>query len=153
MSNMFKLELKRAICSKTFFFGTALLTIFAVCSALYMIESQGGYNPNYLYEHCMENGKYIYNPDFPLVSVYTSWVGADRVSLAYSLFYNLLPIGAAIPFAWSYHSEKKCGYLKNIATRINKKYYYISKTIAVFTSGTLAVLIPMRPPKSLCKSE
>lgn len=142
MSKMLKIELKKALFSKTFLLGTALLTLFALCSALYMIEGQSNYNPNHLYEYCMDNGEYVSNPDFPLVSLYTSWVGADRVSLAYALFFNLMPIGAAIPFAWSYHTERKCGYLKNIATRIDRKYYYISKTIAVFVSGSLAVFIP-----------
>ncbi len=141
MRKLLKTELKKAIFSKTFLLGAGLLTLFAVLSALYMIEGTVGYNPDYLYESCMENGEFTGNPSFPLTSLYSSWLGGDRVSLMYSLFFNLMPVGAAIPFAWSYHCERKCGYLKNIATRINKKYYYISKTVAVFVSGALAVLI------------
>ena len=74
---------------------------------------------------------------------YNSWVGGEELSLGTVLFYYLMPIGAAIPFAWSYHTERKSGYLKNIASRTDKKKYFIAKTIAVFVSGVLAVLIPL----------
>ena len=142
MKNLIKIELKKSIFSKTFLLGAALLSLFAVLSAVYSIESWSGYNPDYLYKYCMENGKYISNPDFPLYSFFGAWLGGDTLSLAYTLFFTFLPIGASIPYAWSFHSEKKNGYIRNIAIRTNKINYYIAKGISVFISGALAVFIP-----------
>jgi len=110
-----------------------------------MLENRVSYNPNDItsLEYYFENGKFKTNPDLSLYGFYNSWVGGEALSLFQSLFFNLLPIGAAIPFAWSYHTERKSGYLKNIASRTDKKKYFIAKTIAVFTSGALVVLIPL----------
>ena len=122
MKKLIKMELKKAICSKLFLLGFLLLLLFAMLSAWFMIENRVSYNPDMiLSEVYYENGKFKTNPDLPLFGFYNSWVGGEVISLAQSLFYNLLPIGAAIPFAWSYHTERKNGYLKNIASRTDKK--------------------------------
>lgn len=143
MKNIIKMELKKALFSKYFLFGLSLLMLFALLSAAYMIEIRMDYNPDGLFEFYMEGGKFTTNPDLPLFGFYNSWLGGEDLSLAYVLFFNLLPIGAALPFGWSFYTERKSGYLKNIASRINKEHYFIAKTIAVFVSGMLAVLIPM----------
>ena len=145
MKNIIKLELKKAIISKFFLMGLAILLLFAILSGIYMLENRVSYNPNDItsLEYYFENGKFKTNPDLSLYGFYNSWVGGEALSLFQSLFFNLLPIGAAIPFAWSYHTERKSGYLKNIASRTDKKKYFIAKTIAVFISGALVVLIPL----------
>lgn len=141
MNKLIKLEIKKAIFSKTFLLGVLLLTAFALISAVNGIVEYGGQNPQRLYEHCMENGEYLYNPDFPLFSFFNAWVGGETHSVAYTLFFIFMPVCAAIPFAWSYHNERKCKYVVNIATRISIKKYYYSKAIAVFLSGALVVFI------------
>ena len=145
MKSIMKMELKRAILSKFFLLGLALLLIFSVLSGMYMLENRVSYNPDIItsLDYYYKDGKFQTNPDLSLFSFYNSWVGGEALSLFQSLFFNLLPIGAAIPFAWSYHTERKSGYLKNIASRTDKKKYFIAKTIAVFTSGALVVLIPL----------
>lgn len=141
MSKLLKLEIKKSIFSKTFLLGLLLLSVFAVISAVLMIIAYGGKNPQYLYEHCMENGNYLYNPDFPLYSFFNAWIGGETTSVAYTIFFTIMPVCTAIPFAWSYHNESKNGYIINVATRINIKKYYIAKAVAVFVSGALVVFI------------
>ena len=144
MKNLINIELKKAICSKFFVLGLSLLLIFVIYSAIFMIENRVTYNPDGILQYYTdESGKFDVNPDLPIFSFYNSWIGGEVLSLGQPLFYNLLPIAAAIPFAWSYHTERKSGYLKNIASRTDKKKYFIAKTIAVFTSGALVVLIPL----------
>lgn len=142
MKNVVRLEIKKAIFSKYFLIAVALMTLFAILSGIYMIEGRYGYNPTAI--TAQYAGETITtNPDVSLFGFYDSWVGGEMLSLAQTLFFNLLPIGAALPFAWSFCKERKSGYIKNIASRAKKEYYYYGKTIAVFLSGVLAVLIPI----------
>lgn len=145
MKNLIKMELKKAIFSKFFLMGLAVLLLFSVMSGIYMVENRVDYNPEIITtdEYYFENGKFVMNPDLPLFGFYNSWVGGEALSLFQVIFYYLLPVGAIIPFAWSYHTERKNGYLKNIASRIDKKKYFIAKAMAVFTSGSLVVLISL----------
>ncbi|MBQ8210566.1 MAG: hypothetical protein IJZ35_08300 [Clostridia bacterium] len=138
MKKQLKIELKKAIFSPYFLFGLVMLTLFSVLSAIYILEKNGGYTAA-----IKADTEYAYNPDLPLFSFFSSWIGAERMSLAYTLFFNLMPIGTALPFAWSFCSERKSGYIKNIVIRDNKKNYYKAKTIAIFVSGMIVVLIPL----------
>ena len=145
MKNLIKMELKKAIISKFFLMGLVLLLIFSILSGIYMIRNDGGYNPQAItsYDYFYEKGEYQINPDLPLYTFYKDWVGGEVLSLFQTIFYYLLPVASVIPFAWSYYTERKSGYLKNIASRTNKKKYFIAKTIAVFISGALVALIPL----------
>lgn len=134
------MELKKAFCSKKFFLGMVLLLLFSILSAVYMIEGRAGYNPDSILAH-MDNGEYTRNPDLSLFTFYNSWIGGDDLSLAANLFYTLLPIGAALPFGWSYYLERKSGYLKNVYTRVGKGTYLVGKTIAVFLSGAAVMAV------------
>lgn len=138
MKKQLKIELKKAIISPYFLCGFILMTLFAVLSAMYMVEKQGFYT-----DAIKADSAFSTNPDLPLFSFFSSWIGAEKMSLAYILFFNLMPIGAALPFAWSFCGERKSGYIKNIVTRDRKINYYRAKTFAVFISGVLTVLIPL----------
>jgi len=137
------LELKKAFFSKSFFIGATLLIVFSVLSAVYCIENNGNYNPDYMYKYLMENGNYTENPDFPIYSLFENWVGGEHLSLASILFYYLLPIVSAIPYSWSYYRERKNGYIKNILSRTKKSHYISAKLISVFLTGFVVVLIPI----------
>ncbi|MBE6731810.1 MAG: hypothetical protein E7564_08995 [Ruminococcaceae bacterium] len=144
MSKLIKLEMKKAICSKFFLMGLALLLLFALLSAWYIIECNGNYNPEKITNSLiMENGSFYMNPDISLYGFYKGWVGADVLSIAGNVFFKIIPIAAAIPYGWTFCREYKSGYLKNIASRVDKKKYIIAKSLAVFTSGALVVLIPL----------
>ena len=60
-----------------------------------------------------------------------------------NIFYIIIPLLAAIPFAGSFYSDINGGYAKNVCVRTKKSYYLISKYIAVFVSGGSAVALPM----------
>lgn len=142
MKRLFSIELKKAFFSKTFLLGIGILLVLAIASALYMVINWGNYNPNYLYDYAMKNGSYNFNPDFPIYSVFSAWIGGETLSLSYSLFYFLMPVCAALPYAWSFYLERKHGYIRNIAVRVNKLTYYVAKMNAIFISGAFVVFIP-----------
>lgn len=83
------------------------------------------------------------NPDHGLITLFNKWIGQDYVAMATSLFYLLLPILAVLPYAWSYYSERKSGYMKQIITREHRSTYFVSKYIVTFISGAIVILIPM----------
>lgn len=142
IGNVVVIEFRKAFISKKFLLGAALLLIFSMLSAVYMIESRAGYNPAGILES-MKDGELTRNPTLSLITFYNSWVGGDELSLAAALFYTLLPVGAALPFGWSYYTERKNGYLKNIYSRVDKKTYLTGKAIAVFLSGAAVVAISL----------
>lgn len=142
IGHMTLIELRKAFGSKKFLLGMALLLIFSILSAVYMIEGRAGYNPGGILES-MKDGEFVQNPTLPLITFYNSWVGGDELSLAASLFYALLPVGAALPFGWSYYVERKNGYLKNIYSRVDRRIYLTGKSIAVFLSGAAVVAISL----------
>lgn len=83
------------------------------------------------------------NPDYGLITLFNKWIGQDYVAMATSLFYLLLPILSVLPYAWSYYSERKSGYVKQVLIRTHRSTYFLSKYIATFVSGALVILIPM----------
>ena len=144
MRKLIKMEMKKAICSKFFLMGMGFLLLFALLSAWYMVENWMLYNPDIvLSERFYIDGKYVKNPDIALFSFHGAWIGGEILSLASMVFFRLVPIAAAIPYGWTFCRELKSGYMKNVASRVNKKKYIFAKALAVFTSGALAVLIPL----------
>lgn len=141
MLNVLKNECKKAVFSKYFAVGLGIMLLFAVLSGVYMLENRASYNPTGISEHFPDG--ITEDPEASLFGFYGAWVGGEELSLASTLFFNILPIAAALPFSWSFYMERKTGYIKNIVSRVKKEYYYYSKIIAVFVSGVLVVLIPL----------
>jgi len=141
MKRMLMIELKKAFFSKSYLAGLFLLLLFSFLSALYMIENWSGYNPDYVFEYYYKDNSFTSNPILPAYSFFSAWLGGDLLSLANTMFFCFLPVGAALPYATSYYKEMKCGYIKNIVIRTSRKNYYYSKAIAVFVSGASIVLI------------
>lgn len=56
-----------------------------------------------------------------------------------AMFFYLLPLLAALPFAASYWKEKRTGYEKNILIRTTRTKYRWNKYIATFIAGGLSV--------------
>lgn len=141
---MLRNEIKRAVFSKMFLFALALMSLFAVLSAVYYIEIGSDYNPGYIErgDNIGTNSGEEYAPDFPTHSLFSAWLGGDVQTLAYTAYFFLFPLGTALPFSWSYYTEQKSGYIKNVLTRTSKKKYYFAKTTAVFISGALVALVP-----------
>lgn len=143
MKSMLRLELKKALKNPFFFISVSVMTLFSTLSAAYMVENNGEFNPNFLENYFLRDGEFYTNPMLSLTGFYNSWIGGESMSLVYSLFYTLLPVAAALPFAWSFFTERRSGYIKNVCTRTKKQYYFVAKGVAVFVSGALVTLLPL----------
>lgn len=76
-------------------------------------------------------------------SLFINWMGTNLISFSRSLFFFIWPVLAAMPYGWSYSSERRSGYYNQVASRSSRKRYFCSKYIAVFVSGGLAVAVPL----------
>lgn len=76
-------------------------------------------------------------------SVFNQWIGETSYTMQTTLYYLLLPILAALPFADSFFLDMKTGYIKNVFIRINKSRYYIAKYLSTFVAGGIAVVVPL----------
>lgn len=72
-------------------------------------------------------------------SLFLLWMPVNGISYAKTLFYMVWPILAAMPFGWSYLQERRSGLYNQVVTRVSRRSYFVSKYIAVFVSGGLAV--------------
>ena len=110
MKRLLRLELKKALKNRFFVLSVSIMTLFAVLSAVYMYQNNSAVLYGIVGERFAENGKLIDNPMLSLLGFYNAWVGGENLSLAYSVFYTLLPVAAALPYAWSFFLERKTGY-------------------------------------------
>lgn len=141
MKNMLQIEFKKAFKNKLFVFTLFLATAIAIYSAAFCIN---GYYKGIAFQTQLgQQFGAIYNPQLAGASLFNRWIGLEFISPAGTMYYLVFPLLACFPYAWSYFSEHKSGYIKNIATRTNKKTYFISKYIAVFFSGGITVLLPI----------
>lgn len=141
MKQILKIEIKKALTNKFFLITLLFATAVALLSAAYMVD-------NYAYEKEMNamvedfGGKQI-NPELPAATLFNHWIGGEKISLMFSVFFTLIPLFAAVPYGWSYFMERKRGYVRNVVTRTSRTAYFFSKYLAVFLAGGLAVLIPL----------
>lgn len=130
MKRVLGIEFKRAFINKMFFIG--LLVGGTICvvqiftQVLPMLEYQ----------------ERLTTSDYHPHSVFSKWIGAAP-SFEPTLYFALLPLLAALPFADSLFSDRHSGYVKNIFSRTNRKKYYAAKFIAVFLSGGCVVVLPL----------
>ena len=75
--------------------------------------------------------------------VMQTWIGTDYQFVTNSLFYALLPILAALPYAGTYYEDIKTGYLKNILLHTSRREYYMAKAFVVFVMAAITVMIPL----------
>jgi hypothetical protein len=76
-------------------------------------------------------------------SSFMFFMGYDMYGGQGTIFYQMAPLLAAIPYANSYYVDISEGYVKNIISRKNKKEYLVAKYLAVFLSGGIAVTVPL----------
>ncbi|MDE6835136.1 MAG: hypothetical protein K2J39_12960 [Ruminococcus sp.] len=141
MKNILCIELRKSLKNKLFILSVIMGFTVSFLSFLYNYE---------LYTTASEETRLysnefgiIYNPMLSMNTLYNSWVGGEAFTLGTTVFFFIIPILTAIPYGWSYCSELKSGYIKNVVTRCGKMQYFISKYIATFISGGLAVAIPL----------
>ena len=75
-------------------------------------------------------------------SLFYLWMGIQPNTRGANLFHVIWPVMAGMAYGWSYASERRSGVYNQIAARSGARTYYVSKYIAVFASGGLAVAVP-----------
>ena len=130
MKRIFKIEMKRAFLNRMFaaslLIGLAVCTIQIFAEVLPMQQYQQSLTQSDIYPH----------------GVFSKWIGGGN-SYWGVLYFALLPILAALPFADSLHADRRSGYVKNIFTRGKRRSYYTAKFISVFLSGGAAAVLPL----------
>lgn len=59
------------------------------------------------------------------------------------LFYEVWPLLAAMPFAWSYSQERYQSYYLQPISRVGKRGWFHAKFLAVFISGGIITTVPL----------
>lgn len=75
--------------------------------------------------------------------LYYTWLGGNTYNVQSFLYFLILPLLAALPFADSFYSDATGGYIAEISTRTNRSNYFIGKYISVFLSGAVASVFPL----------
>lgn len=134
MTNMIRIELKRAFVNRSFF--VAFLIGLMICLWHFF---------EYVFPFVIDSSYLSIEPEnsfFPLIS-FNCRLGGSFVPVQSFLYFLLLPLIATLPFGNSYVTDKKTGYIKNIYTRTKRKNYIIAKYVSVFLSGAAAVVLPL----------
>lgn len=79
---------------------------------------------------------------FPM-SAYIRWMGADAYEMQSYWYYLILPLLAAFPYAGTFFSDLKTGYVNQIFLRGDKKEYFRAKFLTVFLSGGIVCVFPL----------
>lgn len=134
MRNMIKIEIIRAFNNRSLFYSILIGLIITISHFVYYVIPLS----NDLDKYLALNKPMMY-PGW----LFSSWIGGNLYNLHVFLYYLLIPILAVIPFADTFFLDKKEGFTNNVFIRTNKKYYFISKFLATFTVGGLAIVIPL----------
>lgn len=134
MKNILNIELHRGMGSKNFLVSLLIGTAIIIWYSLEIIPNLIVKNSQMLSENLPM--------DFFEIS-YENWIGMRAFSIQQYIFYLILPILAALPYAASLFVDMNHGYLKNICIRESKRKYLIAKYISVFITGGAAVVIPL----------
>lgn len=86
---------------------------------------------------------YIQNNCIDCVSLYNCWIGGEGMSIEHTLFFQILPFLALLPYGWSLASEQKSGYYKQLVLRIGRRPYLLTKMIVNFIGAGFVAVIPM----------
>lgn len=141
MLRLFKYEFFKATKNKLFVISLSIGIALCVYSAVYSIVSYYADIENL--RLIAEQSKVLINPMTASFSLYNKWIGQEWASPASSLLFLLLPLIAAIPYSWSYCTEKKNGYINSVFTRVDKCDYMKTKFFTTFFVGMISVLIPL----------
>lgn len=136
LNRMIKLELRKALKSKLFYGSIGIGCVITIVSLVYYL----GIQQNQL---SLLRATKDTNPTRYLCNVFTYWIGGEPFSLGTAVYFFVFPLLVAIPYGWSYCEEKRSGYVRMVAVRSGRVPYFLSKYIAVFLSGGLAMVIPL----------
>lgn len=138
--NTIRLECKKAICNKFFLL---VLLIGIIITFFSMVPRVEDYYDG-MEDHQWISAEYgVRNPMMPMFTLFNHWLGGEGHTSGATQYFFLFPLLIAIPYGWSYCIERKSGYTKNMVIRSGRIQYHLSKYIALFLSGGLAMVIPL----------
>lgn len=76
-------------------------------------------------------------------SLFLYWMPFTGYTYGSFLFYEIWPLLAAMPYAWSYSHECYNGYYLQTVSRVNKIKWFHAKYLALFISGGIVTAIPL----------
>ena len=139
MRSMLKSELWKATHNKFFWISITIGMLLSLCDVV-QNWLEVDYLTNLTIEN-LENG--IGRGGHGGFSLFVMWIAVNGITFGSRAFYFVLPILAALPYGWSLSSEIKSGAIYQYGTRSGKMYYFVSKYVACFISGGLAVGVPV----------
>lgn len=139
MKNTIRSELYKALTNKLFFAAVAIGTVFCAMDVAENYESVRFFDE--MVAWTVESGLRI-GTGHTGYSLFYLWSGLTAMTRGAVLFYTVWPVLAAMAYGWSYVGERRSGVYNQIAARTSATRYYISKYIAVFVSGGLAIALP-----------
>lgn len=137
MKKMIRYEMSRAF--STLGFKIAMLLGLVLAVTHFVIEAVPSYYGRLGVAAFVESGRPMAYPGY----LYYFWLGGSELTLQSQLYFMILPLLAALPFADSFYADASGGYLAEISTRALRRDYLIGKYAAVFTSGAVAALFPL----------
>lgn len=141
MKNIIKLEVNKALKNRLFFISVILGCIITILSLQYNINVYHN-NLATLKDMALSSPE-GYKVLTPAYTVFNNWIGGEPFSLGTAIFFFVFPLLIALPYGWSYCEERRNGYSRSMIVQSGKTPYFISKYIAVFLSGGLAMAIPL----------
>lgn len=141
MKKMLKAELWKALHNRLFYL--AVLAGVAISTAN-IIRNAGNISQFDEYMQSLIDNK-VFNISYsPLgYSLFVQWLPIARTSLCHSIISFIWPILAAMPFGWSYCSERRSGVYNQFVINSNRRVYFLCKYLATFISGGLAIMVPV----------
>ena len=138
---MVRIEIRKAILNKFFAFSVIIGCAITMLSLVYNIDVYQRHL--YMLEELSKTTSVIENPVPEMFSLFNHWIGGEPLSLGSSMYFFVFPLLVAIPYGWSYCEEKNNGYNRIIVVQSGAKTYLLSKYIAVFLSGAVAMVVPL----------
>lgn len=134
----FRLEFRRALANRWFFFAIASLGCISIVAGAINVSNYLHLEDIYLNQH-FEN-RYTYLSSY---SSYTEWIAVDHIPAAVELFFVLAPLMVTLGYAWSFASDCQSGYIEQIVPRSSRFRYYRAKYAATFLSACLTIALPL----------
>ncbi len=139
--NTIKLECKKAVFNKMFLATILIGCTITLFSLIPNVKNHYQYiNDTKRFSEEFSDGR---NPLIETDTLFNVWIGSEAMTPGSVYYFFLFPILVAIPYGWSYCMERRSGYIKNMVIRTSSWRYYLSKYIALFLSGGLAMVIPL----------
>ena len=137
MKELIKIEFERAFRNKMFYISILIGFVFM---ALHIYKYVIPERPSALLNLMIQYPEKM--SSVQQAGLFMNWI--DLYGREYSMtFHFILPILAALPYSMSIYLDVKKNYINNIAVRIEKKKYYMSKLITQFVVGGSVATIPL----------